>query len=393
MIARLAGRVVFVSGAIPGERVRARVERATKNALFASTIQVEQPSADRRTSFADPACGGCLYSHIEYTRQLTLKRQVIEDAFARIGGVPSLPEFAVAPSEEAGYRMRARLHVRGRRIGFFREGTHDLCDVRATHQLLPATCDTLDRVAAAAASLGGVVREVELSENLDASERTVHVETSEPVDPRVLASLTGVEGLTPPPFVTDVVRLDGRAVSLRRHVRAFFQGNRYLLHALAAHVCALVPAGSSVLDLYAGAGLFSVATAVTRDAAVTAVEGDRLAAEDLHANRSAAGARVADVHADVESFVGRIRASTTRETQPVEVVIVDPPRTGVSAEALAGIVALRPARLLYVSCDPATLARDTRRIREAGYSLDRIDAFDLFPNTPHVETVVLFVRG
>ena len=133
MIARLDGQIVFVSGAIPGESVRARVERVAKNVGYAESIEIEQPSPDRRP-FPDPPCGGCLYGHIAYPRQLALKSAIIDDAFRRIGRLPA-PAIAVAPSPEDGYRMRARFHVRGRRLGFFREGTHEACDARQTRQL------------------------------------------------------------------------------------------------------------------------------------------------------------------------------------------------------------------------------------------------------------------
>jgi len=386
------GRILLITGAVPGERARVRVDRVAKNVAFATTVAVDEASPDRRPAFADPACGGCLYSHIAYPRQLEIKRQVIVDALTRIGRLRSLPAFAVAGSREDGYRMRARLHVRGGRIGFFREGTHELCDARPTGQLLPDTCDALERLMAAAASLGNVVREVELSENIDASERTIHLDTTENIDPRVLASIASVEGVTPPPFVTDTLRFNGANISLRRHVQAFFQGNRYLLEDLVGHVASLVPEAAAVLDLYAGVGLFSVVAAMIRHAKVTAVEGDRFAAEDLRANASAASARLEAVRGEVETFVREyLRRSPTGQSA-VDVLIVDPPRTGMSPDALGGVVELRAERLIYVSCDIATLARDSRRLVDAGYAIERIDAFDMFPNTPHVETVVAFVR-
>ena len=166
---------------------------------------------------------------------------------------------------------------------------------------------------------------------------------------------------------------------------AFFQGNRFLLRDLVAHVVAQVPQGSAAVDLYAGAGLFAIAAAVSRSARVTAVEGDRFAAADLVANAMAAGAAVVPVHQAVETF-------TARPSGAADVVILDPPRTGVSKEALAGVLRIRAPRLVYVSCDVATLARDARRLVDAGYALERVDAFDLFPNTPHVETVAIFQR-
>jgi tRNA/tmRNA/rRNA uracil-C5-methylase (TrmA/RlmC/RlmD family) len=294
------------------------------------------------------------------------------------------------------------LHVRGSRFGFFREGTHDLCDARATRQLLPASVDALERVMAAVGSRGaGTVREIELSENADASQRVVHLETSEPLDPRLIDKLVSVEGLTPGPYVTDTIVIGVASFTLRRHVLAFFQGNRYLLSDLVKHVSDRVPRGAALLDLYAGVGLFAVAAAVQRGAVAVAVEGDHTAFDDLSANAEAAGARLTAIRASVEglgaslvklkpAWPTRTAAAKATGAPPAEVVIVDPPRTGMSAEALVTVVGLNASRLIYVSCDVATLARDARRIVDAGYAIERVDAFDMFPNTPHVETVVVF---
>jgi 23S rRNA (uracil1939-C5)-methyltransferase len=400
MIARVDGQVVLVAGAIPGERVAARIDRLGKGVAYASTVTVEEPSHDRRVVRGEPQCGGSVYAHIEYDRQRALKSLVIADAFARIGRLPLPAEVAVAASPIEGYRMRARLHRRGRRLGFFREGTHDVCDVRQTGQLLPSTCDAIDRLGEELARVaGGEVEEVEIAENLDASERVVHLRSAAARGsiwrdaPFSIEGVTGLTLSTPhggarvlsgSPFVIDrfeVGTLD--AIAVRRHVLAFFQGNRFLVRGLVSHVVERVPAGAAVIDLYAGGGLFAVAAARARQARVTAVEGDRAGAADLAANAASADGGVDAVHQSVEAFL----ASAARDT---DLVIVDPPRTGLSREALDGVVRLRPRRVIYVSCDVATLARDARRIVDAGYDLTRADAFDLFPNTPHVECVVVF---
>lgn len=398
MIARVDGQVVLVSGAIPGERVTARVERVGRQLAYAETVAVEGPSPDRRDGAADPLCGGLLYGHIAYPRQLALKQDVIVDAFQRIGRIalPAPPQ--VRGSREDGYRMRARLHVRGRRIGFFREGTHDLCDVRATRQLLAESCDVLERLGAVLASLGiDAVREIELSENVDGSERAAALELAGRIDARAVERLGSVNGLTGivaasasygRPHIVDRLEVGGTVVELRRHVLAFFQGNRYLLRELVSHVIDQLPAGAPVIDLYAGVGLFAVSAAAARDVTVTAVEGDRYAAADLDANTSTS-ARVRAVHDSVEHFVRSVRLQPDEPDQP-STLIVDPPRTGMSREALDGALALGARRLVYVSCDVATLARDARRIVDAGYAIVGADAFDLFPNTPHVECVVVF---
>lgn len=405
MIARVDGQVVLVLGAIPGEQVSIRVARVGRGVAYADVVAVEGPSPDRRLDvIADPLCGGCVYAHIAYPRQLEIKGLVIEDAFARIGRLELPARVEVAGSPEEGYRMRARLHVRGGRAGFFREGTHDLCTARETRQLLPATADTLDRLGAALRSLGMADSgELELSENVDASQRAVHLDSSVAVSPRAFTGLAMSEGLTGftvslagrgpratvvsgDPHVVDVLEVHGTTISLRRHVLAFFQGNRYLLAPLVSHVAGHVPPGSVVIDLYAGTGLFSVAAAAARGANVTAVEGDRLGAADLAVNASAIGqGSVRAVHQPVESFVAQAPRSP-------DVLIVDPPRTGMSKDALRGALALDARSVVYVSCDVATLARDARRWVDAGYRLASVVGFDLFPNTPHVETVAAFTR-
>ncbi len=220
---------------------------------------------------------------------------------------------------------------------------------------------------------------------VDASDRAVCFDARSATGGEVrrrLAQTDGLTGLGPNASVTDRLTIGDAQVVLRRNVLAFFQGNRYLLNALVAHVVGLMPSGVDVLDLYAGTGLFAIAAAATRQARVTAVEGDRTAAADLVSN-AVGYEHVAVRHQPVEAFLDA-------SAPPPALVIVDPPRTGLSREALDGVIRLRAGRLIYVSCDAATLARDARRLVDAGYAIERADAFDLFPNTPHVETVVVF---
>jgi 23S rRNA (uracil1939-C5)-methyltransferase len=394
MIARQDGQVVLVSGAIPGETVVARIERSGRGVVYARTLSIAEPSSDRREPFTDPLCGGCLYAHVAYPRQLTIKSEVIADAFSRIARLALPAAVVVTESPLDGYRMRARLHVRAGRIGFFREGSHDICDARATRQLLNDTADVVDRLAAALRSLRtDAIGTLEISENVDATGRVLHLEGAAPPDVRSIAAwsdsaVTGVvvgqEVVAGDPHVTDSLLVDGRPFTLRRHVQSFFQGNRFLIGALVAKVIAHVPAGAEVVDFYAGVGLFAIAAANARGARVIAVEGDRAAARDLDVNARGSGGAIEVVHRAVESF------TRVRDRAP-DVVIIDPPRTGMSRQAFDRVVALGGSTLVYVSCDVATLARDARRLTDAGYRLTDVDAFDLFPNTPHVEAVVKFV--
>ncbi len=409
MIARWEGRVVLVAGAIPGERVRADVEGTRGGALLARTREVMRPSSDRRAVAVPASCGGRTLAHVAYPRQLALKSQIVQDAFRRIGRV-NLPEPpAVAHGPEAGYRLRARLHVAADGVGFLDEGSHRVCGVAGTGVLSPGAervVATLNARAAALAADG--VQMVELAEDLPGQGRALHfVVRGEVATDRgrweALAAVTGVAGLSaasetsrePPvavgtPFVADPVARflsseQGATLVLRRHASAFFQANRHLAPALAATVAELAGTGD-IVDLYAGVGLFAVGMAA-RGSRVTAVERDPVSAVDLAANAAPLGRPLRVVRAPVETWLKR--CGPLRDAA----VIVDPPRRGLSREVLTRLARRRPRRIVYVSCDVATQARDLRALGASGYRLDDVRAFDLFPNTAHVETVVALDRA
>ena len=411
MLARHDGQIVLVSGTIPGERVRARVERTARSVLYAATIEVVEASPDRRPVMSDWQCGGNVFAHIAYERQRLLKGEILRDALARIGRVPLTMAPGVVGSPELGYRMRARLHCRGGRLGFFREGTHDLCDAGATGQLLPGAVEWIaqaERLIARAGVSG--LSGVELSENVAGDERACHLllDARVPAHPFVeLGALTGITGLSAEradragvvvlsgdPSVTDVIRVgsDDAApvLRLRRDVRAFFQGNRFLLEPLARHVMSLVPPGP-VVDLYAGVGVFGLSLAAAGYDQVTLVEGDPISGASLVENAEPCGAQVRVERTSVESYVSAGPPASRTWGGPIT-YIVDPPRTGMSKEALAGIIRIAPDRLVYVSCDVATFARDTRTLLDAGYELEQVSGMDLFPNTAHVEAIARFIR-
>jgi 23S rRNA (uracil1939-C5)-methyltransferase len=417
MIARHLGQIVLVRGAIPGERVLAWIERAEKRMAYAVTRDVVEPSPDRRPAGGDPLCGGLLYSHIAYERQLALKSDVIRDAFGRLGRYPIDHPIDVAASPEEGYRMRARFHVHGARAGFYREGTHQLCDAAATKQLRADTTTALGRLAVVLGrDAADAVVSITIAENIAGDERAAHLElaprarlTDEVMErASAEAQLTGVsarEGgageprVTGVPFVRDPLsaiagdRVEG---SLRRHAASFFQSNRDLVPSLVRAVADLVPDDGEVLDLYAGVGLFSVALAALGRSEVTAVEGDRVSGADLRENAGPYAPRlnvqVASVEAYLASRAGARPSGHGGRTRAPATLLVDPPRTGLSSEAADSIIRLLPARIVYVSCDPPTLARDARRLLDAGYGLDALRAFDLFPNTAHVECLATFSR-
>jgi 23S rRNA (uracil1939-C5)-methyltransferase len=404
MLARHNGQVVLVSGAIPGERVAARLERTERGVAFAEVTEILQASPDRRATVGEARCGGNVFSHIEYPRQLSLKGEIIQDAFRRIGRIP-LPEApAVTGSPEHGYRMRARLHVSGGRIGFYLEGTHQVCDAATAGQLLPATCEWIAAAQRLDAKALRDIAAIEIAENIPGDQRACHLElhaSGEPSNYAVIADglaglsseradRPGIVRIAGAANVVDSIQVDDdptHALSLTRDVRAFFQGNRFLVETLVRRVVQLVPRGP-VIDLYAGVGLFGLSLAAAGYGSVTSVEGDPIAGSDLTRNAEPFGGRVTAVRRSVEAYVGSV---TPRDVADAT-VIVDPPRTGVSKEALARITRMQPPRIVYISCDVATLARDTRVLHDAGYSLSQLTGIDLFPNTAHVETVAVLER-
>lgn len=402
MMARLDGRVVFVSGTVPGERVRARITRRSGQVAFAETTEVLEASPDRREPSSDPRCGGALYAHIRYERQLALKAEVVADAFRRIGKLPLDAPVVVMPSPETGYRLRARLHVQGTRAGFLLEGSHVLCDAEATHQLGPGAFDAVGRLRETLGEAFGLCTSVVISENLAGSDRVALCELRPDADPSKFSGLPLTEGLTgvsvlarrgmftcagQDRIVEDARALLGTEGTLQwsRQAASFFQGNRFLVGALLQQVLDAA-VGDHFADLYAGIGLFAVALA-DRGATGLAVEGDAASGQDLVGNAEQLNGRLAVRLGPVEEVV-----ATAPDRIP-DVVVVDPPRTGLSPEVVAGLLAWRAPRIVYVSCDAPTLARDAARCVVAGYTLTSLRALDMFPNTAHVECVAVFDRA
>jgi len=399
MLARLDGRIVFVSGAIPGERVRAVVTRRRGQVSWADTREVIEASPDRREPCGDARCGGAVYSHIAYGRQCALKGEVIRDAFRRIAKHPLERDVAVLPSPEEGYRLRARLHAQDGQMGFHLEGSHALCDADATGQLGPGAFEAVDRLRKTLGVNFGACTAIVVSENVAASQRVALCELKPDWDPGLFAGLPMVEGLTgvavlaprgmftctgQDQIVDEARVLLGLESDLRwtRQAASFFQGNRFLVGDLLRLVLAAAE-GDHFVDLYSGIGLFAVALA-DRGARGLAVEGEAASGQDLSDNAGQCDGRLSVQHGPVEAVVASLPA------QPPDVVVVDPPRTGLSPEVLEGLLLWKAPRLVYVSCDVATLARDAGRLLAGGYTLSGLEGLDMFPRTAHVECVAVF---
>jgi tRNA/tmRNA/rRNA uracil-C5-methylase (TrmA/RlmC/RlmD family) len=398
MLARHEGAVVLVSGALPGERVEARVERLQKGTAWAAVTGVLRPSPNR---VGEPnPCGGCVLAHASYEAQLDLKRLIVIDSFARLAKRPLEIDVPAVPSPPAGYRMRSRLHVEGTRLGFYLEGTHTLCEPGSTGQLLPETLALVQRLGGALGPVPGVVTAVTIVENREASERAIHLDLARDADPSRLAAMIQTAGVTGVSATHEgssrcrdlwgsprvMERFHGGMAdwSLSHSANAFFQANRFLIEPLASAVVGAV-VETPIVDLYAGVGLFGVAAVAGGKGPVVAVEGDEASQRDLVGNTAGLGDRIQVRRQPVERFL----AAPDRPRR-VGTVIVDPPRTGLSRAALAGVIALDAPGLVYVSCDVATFARDAQALLAARYRLERLQIFDLFPNTAHVELVAEF---
>ncbi|MCM2256193.1 MAG: class I SAM-dependent RNA methyltransferase [Vicinamibacteria bacterium] len=406
-LARSGGRVVFVTGALPGDRVRARVDKVKRDFAEAALEAVEEPGSARREPPCAHAarCGGCTYQPLEYEAQLALKRDVLVESLSRARVPLDGVDLAVTGSPEEGWRWRARLHVEweaGRPVlGFREEGSHALVDVERCPQLTPGLARLADEVrsalAAEAAGLRGV-EELRLGEGGDGASRAAVLNVHRALDPQTASRLAarvpsasglGWQGAGPgAPFV----RIAGEPYLftprphgvLRSHVLSFFQGNGALLDVLEATALAPLAGARRVLELYSGAGLFTLPLA-TRAEHVRAVEGAPWAAADARHNLAAFG-HVQAIEAAVEHDApewarGRFDAA-----------LLDPPRAGAGPEVVDALARTRVARVAYVSCDPTTLARDLARLREHGFALRSLHLLDLFPDTFHMETVAALER-
>lgn len=407
-VARHAGRVVFVSDAIPGERVLARVTEVRKKSFArAATVSVIRESEDRRPHVwpeagidRDPEqrVGGAEFGHIALSRQRALKAEVLADALRRFGGLSDAEieqaaggqlSLAGAPGDDEvnglGWRTRVRLHVdpESGELGPYAARSRRVIPVAS----LPLTVEAIGYVA----PLGEVWPDV----------ATVDLLAPSGDDPRMMVA---EQGSSERSGAHDRVResLGDREFWVR--AGGFWQVHRaaplVLFEAVRDAVAELISNGrfdpsASNLDLYGGAGLLAAAVAEAAGSAlkITTVEADADATDDAAENLSefvgalAVTARVDRYLADLLRAPDTVRARLRRAT-----VVLDPPRSGAGGQVCALLSELAPMNLVYVACDPVALARDTKTLRAGGYALTKIRAFDLFPHTHHLETVAVFTR-
>lgn len=362
------GRVVFVAASAPGDRVRVRVVEEHPKWLRGEIETLEAPGPGRVEPRCPlvPRCGGCAWQHLAYATQLEAKAEILRDALTRIGGLTLAGEIEVVPSPPFGYRGRARIGVARGVVGFRRLRSHSLEPAAACPVLVPE----LERALAA------------LSAQPPA--RDGEIELCAGDDGRVRA--WGPGGLL---HGEAQLAIDAGAARIAVSPGVFFQGNARVRGALLAAVLEAAGGGARALELCAGAGFFTLGLA-ERFTEVLAVESSPPAVRDLRRNLDASGTKNVRVEcAPLERFL----AGSGPADFAADAVVVDPPRIGLGA-ALAGQLAAATgaARLVYVSCAPATLARDLAVLDAAGLRLLSVRGFDLFPQTPHVEAIALLAR-
>jgi 23S rRNA (uracil1939-C5)-methyltransferase len=377
--ARHEGRALFVPFTAPGERVRVAIDRVERSWARGSVDAILRRSPVRRT----PACahfmrcGGCHLQHLEYSAQLAAKAEFVREALRRVGKIEWTSAIEVRSSGELEYRSRAELQVSrdaaGRAsLGYFEHASHRVHTIDGCPLLAPEVERELGRLRTE-------------PERIPAAATRVHVAASGEQASTVFANERDelvADGERAPTVTQRVGEFDYRS-----NARAFFQSNRFLVDEL-ARTATEGTKGSVAVDLYAGVGLFSLPLA-RRFGAVMAVEGNSLSADLLVENARAN--RIANVKCEAVAVEEWLATRAKKRLRP-DLVLLDPPRSGAGERVLEGILRLEPAAITYVSCDPTTLARDLRLLVDSGFAIASLVAFDMFPQTFHVETVVQLER-
>ena len=387
------GRVVFVEGGVPGDLVEPRGWVERKRMVRTGIARLIEASPDRVEAVCVHfgVCGGCLWQHIDYPKQLEAKLGIVRDALERIGGLDAVDVSDIVPSPEPyGYRTRARLVERAGRLGFRRRGSREIEAIASCPVLVPAVEARRVELATRLASAPPDSTAAEAKRRR--STREVEWELLAGVGEAVSCGRTGRRD-----SARERVEIRVLGETLQASRGSFVQGNVLLWDALAREVCDQAFGSDSAretrprrfVELYAGIGFFSLPLARAGLEGV-AIESSPFALRDLRANIARAALRER-----VEVLAGRVEARGDLDARfaATDVLVVDPPRRGLEEKVREAVARKGPSRVVYVSCDPATLARDLRAlVAEDGYRLASVRAFDLFPQTPHVETVVRLER-
>lgn len=364
------GRPVYVAYGIPGERVRARIYKRGRHSTSADLLEVLRPSP-LRVAAPCPlfgSCNGCQLQHIAPAQQLAIKRDMVVAQLGRFGGFVDPPVAAVVGMDEPWhYRNHARFTVRDGRLGFVRRHRRQFFAVEQCLLMEPRINDLLARM------------QGRLHETTQCNVRVGAPQDELMIQPKLerVDIASGQASLHE--------RLLGH--DFRVSAAAFFQVNRVQAERMAEIVLAAVGTGDrTVVDAYAGVGTFAVLLA-PRVSKVIAIEESGPAVKDAAVN--------VEGLANVELRLGKtelVLAELAEQHTHVDAIVLDPPRSGCHPAALAATIALAPGIVVYISCDPASMARDLRVLCDDGFALAGVQPIDMFPQTVHVECVATLVR-
>lgn len=424
-VARIDGFVVFVSGALRGEVCRVLILKVLKSAAFAKVLEVLAPSPHRIAPDCPyfPRCGGCTYRHMDYAEELALKRRRVQDNLARIGGSEVEVEEILGAAETRRYRNKAQYPVSpDGRIGFYRARTHEVIDTRECLLVKPeadAAAEAVRQYMRDFRAAGydertrrGLLRHVYVRSNtrgecliclLVNGKRLPHeaelVERLRRACPKAVGIVLGENTRRDNVILGERYRtlwgadrledvLCGRV--FRLSVPSFYQVNREQAERLYAKAIEYtqLTGEETVLDLYCGAGTITLALA-PHAKRVLGAEIVPEAIDDARENAARSGVENAEFFCGDASDVAKKLA---QENLRPDVITVDPPRKGLAEDVVESIARMQPERVVYVSCDSATMARDVKRFATLGYRAVRACAVDLFPRADHVETICLLSK-
>jgi 23S rRNA (uracil1939-C5)-methyltransferase len=409
-LARLeTGQAVFVPGVLPGEQVVVDIRKKRKGFLEADLVEVLKPSPDRIAPpcSGDKECTGATWPYISYPAQLQLKSGILLDSLKKIGGIEPKKLLPILPSPRTDhYRLRAQFTVRKKndrqQIGFFRQGSYDLVEVENAFLIDPA----INEVLRAVRSLSGELPPVAEIHINAAPSGKAHLllfsdQSSFPSPERFFAGLKqrvpGVIGITgfadrKKAFAlgNNQLTLEVEGLTLKATEGNFFQVNWEQNRNMVRTVLdfADLNGQETVLDLYCGIGNFALPLA-KRAQAVIGIESGYSAIEDAKAN--AALNKIMNAEFIADDLQKGLKTLIQRKMRS-EVIVLDPPRAGATLKTLERVLAFVPQKIVYVSCNPSTLARDLKFFHLFGFRLDRLQPVDMFPYTYHIECVAEMVR-
>lgn len=364
-LAHALGKTILVALAAPGDSATVRIETMRGRVAFASIIEIKE-SSPVRVSPPCPyfgRCGGCDFQQLSYDAQLSAKVEIVRDCLRRIARIAPPRSIPITPSPDAWrYRSRAEWQRDGEKLGYFERGSHKICDVIECPVIVPPLQDALTALRRTHESLPDNAREIQ-----------------------AIAGDEGEVALAPPAMKEDmreVARIIG-GEEYRFAAGCFFQINHALLPSLIGDALGEAE-GDGALDLYCGVGLFTLPLA-RKFRRVTGVESNPAATRYARLNLSRAG--LGNAHIETAK-VGEWLTANADDLMPIDFLLLDPPRAGAETDTMRAIINLQPRRIVYVSCDPATLARDLKLlVSDGAYTLDSLAAFDMFPQTHHVEAI------